>query len=181
MTKKKIRKMLIFKSEKIFVCIFFSLLLVSIDVRAVENQQPVRMLVLSAGDIGIDDNLKEPGIYGIDYRMLPFSKWDLIPVIGFVYKDGGASYTYVDLRYDYQLSKSWVLVPSYGVGYFNSDDETDLGGELEFRAGVDISYKFDNDYRLGLVLFHLSNGKIYSRNPGIEALAIALSIPLHDQ
>jgi hypothetical protein len=111
---------------------------------------------------------------------LPFSKWDLIPAIGFIYKDGGASYAYIDLRYDYWLSDDWVLVPSYGVGLFHKDDEIDLGGELEFRAGLEISHRFDNDYRLGLTIFHLSNGKVYGSNPGTEAIVVALSIPLHD-
>lgn len=155
---------------------------VPVEARAAENQgnPPVRMLVLSAGDIGIDDDLEKPSIAGIDYRMLPFSSWDLIPVIGYVYKDGGAGYVYVDLRYDFWLSNDWVLVPSYGAGYFDKDDELDLGGELEFRAGLEISRRFDNNYRLGLALFHLSNGRIYGNNPGTEALVVSLSIPLHD-
>ena len=166
------------------VFVFFSLSIVHFDTNAAENENrsSVPMLILSVGDIGIDpdDDLENPTVYGIDYRMLPFSKWDLIPVIGFVYKDGGASYGYVDLRYDYWLSDDWVLVPSYGVGLFHKDDELDLGGTLEFRAGIEISHRFDNDYRLGLSIFHLSHGRIYGSNPGTEALTILLSIPLHD-
>lgn len=145
-----------------------------------QGNLPIRMLVLSVGDIGIDDDLERPNIVGIDYRMLPFSEWDLIPAIGYVYKDGGASYVYIDLRYDYWFSNDWVLVPSYGVGYFDKDDELDLGGELEFRAGIEISHRFDNKYRLGLAVFHLSNGRLYGSNPGTEALAVSLSIPLND-
>ena len=168
------------RSKSIKIFLFISLSFVLFDAKAVENKSPVRMLVLSAGDIGIDDDLEKPAIFGIDYRMLPFSKWDLIPAIGYVYKDGGAGYAFIELRYDYWLSNDWVLVPSYGTGYFNKDEELDLGGEIEFRAGIEISHRFHNDYRLGLVFFHLSHGRIYGSNPGTEALAISLSIPLDD-
>lgn len=175
-----------YKSKLAIISVFvlFPLSFVHLDTNAAENENrsSVPMLILSAGDIGIDpdDDLENPTIFGIDYRMLSFSKWDLIPAIGFVYKDGGASYGYVDLRYDYWLSDDWVLVPNYGVGLFHKDDEIDLGGTLEFRAGIEISRRFDNDYRLGLAIWHLSNGKIYGENPGTEAIGVSLSIPLHD-
>lgn len=164
------------------IIVFLALSFVLTEASAAENNDnsPVHLLVLSAGNIGIMDDLEEPSIAGIDYRMLPFSKWYLIPAIGFVYKDGGAKYAYIGISYDYWLSDNWVLVPSYGVGLYHKDKEVDLGGELEFRTGLEISHRFDNDYRLGLTIFHLSNGKIYGRNPGTEALEVTLSLPLHD-
>lgn len=174
-----------FKSRtiRIFIIIFCPLFLVFFDANAVESNPPVRLLILSAGEIGVDpdDDLDNPDIYGIDYRMLPFSKWNLIPAIGYFYKDGGARYLYTELRYDYWLSKNWVLVPSYGVGYYDKDDELDLGGEFEARAGLEISHSFDNNYRLGLVFFHLSHGSLNgSKNPGTEAVTLSISIPLDD-
>ena len=177
-------RLLMHKSKLVItsVFVFFSWSFVLIDAQALENKDnsPGRMLVLSAGNIGVVDELEESTFGGIDYRMLPFSKLDLIPALGFIYKDGGASYTYIDLRYDFWLSDDWGLVPGYGVGLFHKDDEIDLGGSLEFRASLEVSYRFDNDYRLGLTIFHLSNGSIYGSNPGTEAIGIALSIPLHD-
>lgn len=166
----------------VIIFVFLALSLVLTKASAAENadNSPVQLLVFSAGNIGIMDDLEQSGIAGIDYRMLPFSKWYLIPAIGFSYKDGGAKYVYIGLSYDYWLSDNWVLVPSYGVGLYHKDQEVDLGGELEFRTGLEISHRFDNDYRLGLTIFHLSNGKIYGSNPGTEALMVTLSLPLHD-
>ncbi|UCH40406.1 MAG: acyloxyacyl hydrolase [Gammaproteobacteria bacterium] len=171
---------------RIFLIIIFLLFPVSFvytDVGAEESgvRSPKRMVGAYMGQIGIDDDLEEPEIGGIEYRMLPFSKWDLIPTIGFFYKEGGASYTYIDLRYDYWLSDEWILVPSYGAGYYDKDEEIDLGGDLEFKASLEFSRRFSNDYRLGLVIFHLSHGKLNGNdNPGTEAVALLLSIPLGD-
>ncbi|WP_422732780.1 acyloxyacyl hydrolase [Marinobacter azerbaijanicus] len=49
---------------------------------------------------------------------------------------------------------------------------------MEFRSGVKSFYRFHNKLRLGIELFHLSNGGIADRNPGTEVAFISLSFPL---
>ncbi|HID90986.1 TPA: hypothetical protein EYP44_03395, partial [Candidatus Bathyarchaeota archaeon] len=37
----------------------------------------------------------------------------------------------------------------------------DLGGALEFRSGIEASYAFENDSRLGVAFNHISNASLY--------------------
>lgn len=75
----------------------------------------------------------------------------------------------------------WILTPSFGGGYFKPSDILDLGSELEFRSGLEFSFRFKNEQRLGLSLSHLSNGGISEKNPGTEILLLMYSIPLGKQ
>ncbi|MDJ0777132.1 MAG: acyloxyacyl hydrolase [Gammaproteobacteria bacterium] len=172
--------MKIFNSRAFLFLAIGLLSLVCVNTQASEDSDrfPGRLIILSAGDFGVDDDLDRPTFVGIDYRSVPFSKWNLIPALGYVYKDGGAHYVFLDLRYDYWFSDNWVLIPSYGVGIYDRDSEVDLGGSLEFRAGLEISRQFDNNARAGLSIFHLSNGKVYGTNPGTEAIGVTVSIPI---
>ena len=55
----------------------------------------------------------------------------------------------------------------------------DLGHDLEFRSGGEIGYQSKNGTRVGLSFDHRSNGDIVRRNPGLETLALRVSVPLN--
>jgi hypothetical protein len=46
------------------------------------------------------------------------------------------------------------------------------------RSGIEVAYRFYERSRVGLALFHLSNGGLADKNPGTEVLALSLSVPL---
>ncbi len=77
-----------------------------------------------------------------------------------------------------QLGGRWLLTPSFGAGYYTSGDGLDLGHELEFRSGIECTYRFNNGSRLGCAFAHLSNGGIVDRNPGTELLLLMYGFPL---
>ncbi|MFN2339289.1 MAG: acyloxyacyl hydrolase [Gammaproteobacteria bacterium] len=103
---------------------------------------------------------------------------ELVPSVGFAVSDSGANFIYADLKKDFFLTPHWYLTPSFGVGHFNETDQFRLGQALEFRSGLEGGYRFNNDYRLGLAIFHLSNGGLADENPGTEALVRSFTMPL---
>ncbi|NKB19827.1 MAG: hypothetical protein GKS01_04700 [Alphaproteobacteria bacterium] len=70
------------------------------------------------------------------------------------------------------------MTPSFAVGAYDDSKGKDLGHTIEFRSGVELAWRFDNQMRLGLTLYHLSNAGIGDRNPGTEVLSLGLSVPL---
>lgn len=138
----------------------------------------VAMLNLTVGQVGIADDINEPLRFGVEYRFSSFSKWSIIPALGYARASNGASYLYSDLRLDIWLNNRWLLIPSFGLGAFDDSDEIQLGNKLEFRSGVELAYRFYKQYRIGLAVFHLSNGGLSDQNPGTEALVVSLCIPL---
>lgn len=136
------------------------------------------MLNITVGAVGIADRLERPTRLGVEYRFRPMERYRLIPAIGVVAATNGAHFVYADLRYDWWLSDRWLLIPSFGAGLFDDGDGLDLGQTLEFRSGLELARRFHRDYRLGVAIFHLSNGGLAERNPGTEALVLSLSIPV---
>ena len=148
---------------------------------AIATDDPERvntaMINFTAGQVGIADDINGARRHGVEVRLRSFSRWELIPAFGFTRADNGANFLYADLRHDFWLSDNWLVIPSFGLGSFKDSDEINLGNDLEFRTGIELAYKFYRQYRIGLALFHLSNGGLSDRNPGTEALVVSLSIP----
>ena len=126
----------------------------------------------------LDDNVTDPEVYKLEYRFKPRTKWQLAPTIGVARSGNDASFVFAVAERDFQLSNHWILTPSFGVGIFEDGRDVRLGNELEFRSGLNLSYQFDNKVRLGLALFHLSNGGVSDQNPGTEPMFLSLSLPL---
>jgi hypothetical protein len=70
-----------------------------------------------------------------------------------------------------------VFTPSFGVGIYSSNEGLQLGSILEFRSGVELSYGFHNNTRLGIHYGHISNGGLGHRNPGSEILKVIYYFP----
>lgn len=136
-------------------------------------------LTLAAGHVGVlDDDINRPGVLKIEYRFSPRTKWLLAPAIGAARSGNGAGFVFADLEKDFFPSKRWVITPSFGLGSFDDGEDVRLGHSLEFRSGIKIAFQFDNEWRFGIALFHLSNGGLGDRNPGTEPMFLSLSIPL---
>jgi lipid A 3-O-deacylase len=84
----------------------------------------------------------------------------------------------VETRKDFSLGERWTFTLSSGPGYFRPGGGLDLGHRLEFLTAGELSYRLDGGGRIGLVGAHLSNAGISRRNPGVETIALAYSVPL---
>jgi lipid A 3-O-deacylase len=160
--------------------LFVIFIMLNFSVHA-ENREEYEMINITAGQVGILDDLEGQQRYGMEYRFTSFSGplgFSLIPAIGAAAANNGARFIYTDLRHDFYLNDKWLLIPSFGVGVFNDSDEVNLGNSLEFRSGLEVAYQFQNKIRAGIAVFHLSNGGISSQNPGTEALVFSICIPV---
>lgn len=100
------------------------------------------------------------------------------PMAGLMVTGEGGVYGYGGVLIDIFLGRRWVLTPSFAVGAYSKGDGKDLGGTLEFRSAIELSYRLDDRARLGLALDHISNASIYDANPGTESLVLIYAIPL---
>lgn len=135
-------------------------------------------LVVNGGFLGIFNRFPETLRYGAEFRWRELSQLKLRPSVGIVNAENDASYYYLGLRRDFMLSRHLVLTGSFDAGYFEERDELELGLQMEFRSGAEMSYRFDNNYRIGVALYHLSNGGFGDRNPGTEAIVLSLIAPV---
>ena len=135
-------------------------------------------LAINAGFVGLFNRFKETLRYGMEYRWKPLSPLKIRPAAGLIMAENDASYLFLGMRRDFQITPHWVLTGSFDAGYFEEREELNLGLELEFRSGLELAYQFSNRYRVGVALYHLSNGGFGKRNPGTESAVINLTIPI---
>jgi len=111
------------------------------------------------------------------YLLPPFLP-KLTPLLGTVATSRGALFAYAGVGAEMPLAGPWRLFPTWGLGLYHQGAGQDLGGFLQFRAAVELSYALDEHRRLGVRLDHLSNAGIFGRNPGSESLTFTYSARL---
>lgn len=104
--------------------------------------------------------------------------WIFSPFVGVEATTAGASYVYAGYGFDFYLTPNWVLTPNGAVGWFQRGTGTDLGAAVEFRTGLEIDYKFDDQSRLGLAVHHISNAGIGRVNPGEQSVVVTYQVPI---
>lgn len=97
---------------------------------------------------------------------------------GFVTTDGTV-YGAAGLFRDFEVLPNVYITPQAGVGaWYQGDADKDLGHVLEFRTGVEATYRFENGSRIGVAFYHLSNASISDDNPGQESIMATYVLPL---
>ena len=99
-------------------------------------------------------------------------------LVGAVAMSDGSAYLHAGIYRDFALAPRWIVTPHFSAGAYGRGSKNNLGGTLEFQSGVDLLYRLDRGWRIGTTLRHVSNGGIYDVNPGIETLAVLVSVPL---
>ena len=145
---------------------------------------PPEEVVASAG---VFEPLVPGGSYemGAEFRFAPrrvrsFPEFlpELIPTAGLMAGAQGNLYLYGGFRFDFPLGQRWTLSPGAATGVYYRAASADLGGALEFRTGLELSYQLPEGARLGLCLYHLSNAGVSEVNPGSESLVVTYSAGL---
>ena len=150
------------------------------DVFAFGPGQTPGLLTVGAGTIGnVSADRETAAVFSIEYRTGPrIELLRIRPSLGFFVTTDSSLYGWFGLSTDLIFWRKLVLTPQIAVGAYNQGDGEDLGGTLEFRSGVVLAWRFDNESRLGVGVHHLSNAGIGDRNPGTESLAVFYSHPL---
>lgn len=132
----------------------------------------------AAGLFNIDDSKSEAFEVGVEYRFRPprfFGRFGLKPVIGLTANEDEAFWAHGGVRLDYAFTEHWVVSPMVGAVLYEQGDSKDLGGSLQFRSGLELSYRFATGQRLGAAFYHLSNAGLESPNPGSNSLVLVWS------
>jgi hypothetical protein len=118
--------------------------------------------------------------YRSDYKW-----WFLKHQAGILGTSDGSAYGYWGLYMDFYFGNRFVVSPSTAVGYYyrgdweKGDKKSNLGSAIEFRSGIDFSYRFDDRSRMGLGIYHISNTGLWDkRNPGEETVMLSYDIPI---
>jgi hypothetical protein len=117
--------------------------------------------------------------FDIAYRS-DYKWWFLKHQAGLLGTSDGSVYGYWGLYMDLYFGNRFVVSPSTAVGlYARNGAQSNLGSAIEFRSGIDFSYRFDDRSRLGLGIYHISNTGLWDdRNPGEETLMLSYDIPV---
>jgi Lipid A 3-O-deacylase (PagL). len=133
-------------------------------------------LYIHAGQMNAFNGSIRNAVYGLEYRFPKFSKWGLVPAIGYLTSDAGAEYSYADIKYTFSFSEHWGLLISTGFGFFDDGELLDLGHTIEFKSGFEVFYEFDNHHRIGVSGNHYSNSRLSKRNPGTESVTVGYTL-----
>ena len=79
----------------------------------------------------------------------------------------------------YTKKKNIILSPAVACGYYKDGSEIKAGNHMEFYIGIDLFYRFENNVRLGMGIFHISNADSGYRNPGSETLILKYQVPIY--
>lgn len=137
--------------------------------------------VLSTG--GFNIGTERPTLEGgLEVRLPPrlllhtrHGPLEVIPLVGGLYTTEGAAYGYLGGRVELWLAPRWLLTPSFAGGAYRGGGDKDLGHGVEFRSALELAYLLGDGSRLGLAVYHLSNGGLSRRNPGSESLVLTYS------
>ena len=141
---------------------------------AVAKDPDILSFGAGAFDVFDDDTAAQ---FRLEYRS-GYKLWLIKPFLGVMGTTDEAFYGYGGLLLDLEFG-NFVINPNVAVGYFEEGDGKDLGHEVEFRSGLEVSYKFPNNMRLGVAFYHISNASIGDENPGTEVVEAVFSIPLN--
>lgn len=142
---------------------------------ALSDQRP--RIEFYAGAAEIFDTGDHPWNFGLSYIWRPMGRWGIAPGVGAMYAEHNASAVYGELHKDFWLSRQWVVTPKFAAGLYHHGGGVDLGNDFEFREGVVLSWVGPRS-RLGLGIYHASNGGLGEHNPGTEVLEVVLGFPI---
>ena len=114
---------------------------------------------------------------GVELRLAP-RIWGLRPVAGVSGNEEGAVWGWGGVARDLPLAEGWRLTPGFAVTHYDRGDSKNLGGSLQFRSSLELSYHLGGRTRAGAAIYHLSNAGIEKPNPGANSVVVTLAFDL---
>ena len=138
------------------------------------------MLDLAAGSSAGLGGHKEFETYGGRAELRFGDKfWYIGPAVGVVAnaRGGFAGYAggYADIRLGQIMATPLLAVSGWSRG---GKTDINLGGPVEFRSEITISYRLPYDMRIGVMVAHMSNAGLYHLNPGENEIMASFAFPL---
>jgi hypothetical protein len=132
-------------------------------------------------ETGVFDVFHKADSAAFDLQLRPgWRLWDFGVFAGGMYTTKGALMGYTGVTFDLHLTDHILILPDVAVGYYSPGGDKVLSFKAvpEFRSGIGAAYEFDNGWRLGADIHHISNAGLDRKNPGVEIGAVTLAVPL---
>ena len=156
--------------KKLIIFICFSIFW-GTSIGAEYKKENTHQLTVGTGIFDITKDKYRTWQIEVDYKA-KWQWWQIRPQFGITMTGKGAIYLFGGILFDLHWKKIFFL-PSFSAGYYNKgSDGKDLGYPLEFKSGIEFGYTFDDNSRVGLNFYHLSNASLSKRNPGVESLIL---------
>lgn len=168
--------------------LFPSLVAVLLAAFATPAHAGIDSVAVWAGSFDVLDS-EESTELGAELRLASFARgerpvsWRLRPAVGVMGTSDDALYGHVGFRLEVPIPGPWggrrdrvVLTPQVAAGYYDRGDDENLGGNLQFRSGLEAAVRLTRRHSLGVLFYHLSNAGIEDRNPGVESLVVSWSV-----
>ena len=97
------------------------------------------------------------------------------PTLGLLANNEGFRYGYAGIYADFVYGKI-VLTPLLAAGVNHRGNSIDLGGTFAFRESLEIACRFNDRWRVGVSIAHISNADIYEKNPGVEDFLLTVAV-----
>ena len=140
-------------------------------------------LVLTGGEHNVTKDRDNPPFEGgFTLRLTGVEVWRskrgmvLVPAFGGMATEENAYYGWAGGALFIPLGAHWGLIPELGVGAYEQGDGRNLGGTLEFRSGLEATYRANDAVRVGVGFYHLSNAGLHEVNPGVNSLLLTFGI-----
>ncbi len=134
------------------------------------------MVAAWVGKYDFNYNYKPAAEFGALYRP-PLDLWIFQPMVGLMHTTNGATNVFAGISTDVIFFDRVVFTPGAAVSGYSRGSAKDLGDGFEFRVSGEFSYRFDDNSRLGLLVYHLSNADLGRINPGEESIGLIYSLP----
>ncbi len=163
---------------------FYTLMYATLAAASASHAQTVpssqtSYLVPYAGWFDVTQGDNSSAQFGVEYRAKAYA-YGLRPGGGANVSSDGSLYGYGGVFWDIPLlGGKWFFTPNIVAGLYRKSDGKKLGGPIEFRSGLELSYALPRrGERVGVAFNHISNASIYDRNPGAETLLVNYHIPM---
>lgn len=142
-----------------------------------QERHAVPLFVVSGGYI--DDKKYSSWLLQAEYKSGCYLWHYLRPQLTFLQSEYGSGFIGLGVGWECYLTKKFLVIPSFTPGIYWKGNGKKLGYPLEFRSALELAYEMENQMRIGVEIFHVSNAHLSHRNPGFNALLLKMSIPLH--
>jgi len=132
-------------------------------------------------EVGSFDVFHKQDSESFDLQLRPgWRLWNFGVFAGAMYTTKEASMGYAGVTYDLNITDHILILPDAAVGYYDHGGDKVLSykSTAEFRTGIGVAYEFDNGWRAGADIHHISNAGLDKKNPGVEIAALTLAVPL---
>jgi len=104
--------------------------------------------------------------------------WKLAPMLGAMATTEGGLLGYLGFSVDLPLGRHFALRASFAPAAYEKGNGKELYSVLQFRSGIEASLWFGRHLRVGVELYHVSNGGMTDLNPGESSVVLTLAVPL---